>query len=118
MRRIAVPEPLPSFVPPMLLKSGPPTGLTADWAVEVKFDGIRAQLRVDGGDAWTVPSRPGRNCTSEFPELQALASRLANHRVILDGELVYLGTDGRPDFSALRSRLTGGRSAAHAASAV
>src|SRR4051812_33765553 len=40
------------------------------------------------------------------PELAALAAALASHRVILDGELVDLAADGRPEFSSLRRRLT------------
>src|SRR3954454_2903552 len=95
-------ESIPGFVPPMLLESGVPAQLTpGKWAVEVKFDGIRAQLRVDGSSGWTVRSRPGRDRTSEFPELAQLATVLAPHRVILDCELVHLGPDGRPDFAAL-----------------
>jgi len=38
-------EDLPQFVEPMLPISASATG---DWATEVKWDGIRAQLRFDG----------------------------------------------------------------------
>jgi ATP dependent DNA ligase domain len=54
-----------------------------------------------------VRSRPGRNCTAEFPELVELRETLAGQNLILDGELVSLGADGKPDFVALRRRLTG-----------
>jgi bifunctional non-homologous end joining protein LigD len=74
------------------------------WAVEVKFDGMRLQLRRDGR-AVCLRSRPGRNCSEEFPELAVIASALGRHRVLLDGELVCLGADGRPDFASLRRRL-------------
>lgn len=74
-----------------------------EWAAEVKWDGIRAQLRIDG--AWCVRSRPGRDCSDEFPELAALAETLRGCRVILDGELVHLAPDGAPDFTLLRRRL-------------
>jgi bifunctional non-homologous end joining protein LigD len=50
-------------------------------------------------------SRPGRNCTEEFPELAAIVSALGRHRVLLDGELVCLGANGHPDFASLRRRL-------------
>jgi bifunctional non-homologous end joining protein LigD len=50
-------------------------------------------------------SRPGRDCTTEFPELAAIAGTLGRHRVLLDGELVCLAADGRPDFAPLRRRL-------------
>src|SRR3954467_8105320 len=100
-------ESLPQFLEPMLLSSGRPApDAVAGRAVEVKFDGIRAQLRVDRARGWCVRSRPGRDCTAQFPELAALADGPAPHRVIIDGELVHLAADGRPDFAPLRRRLT------------
>src|SRR3954453_12778876 len=91
-------ESLPRFLEPMLLSTGTPAAVEdGAWAVEVKFDGIRAQLRVDRARGWCVRSRPGRDCTAQFPELAALADELAPHRVIIDGELVHLAADGRPD---------------------
>jgi bifunctional non-homologous end joining protein LigD len=96
-------EGLPRFVAPMLARSGPmPVG--DGWAVEVKFDGMRLQLRRDGR-AVCLRSRPGRDCTEEFPELAAIAGALGRRRVLLDGELVCLGADGSPDFASLRRRL-------------
>jgi len=41
-------EDLPRFVAPMLARAGTPTD-AAGWAYEVKFDGMRAQLRLDRG---------------------------------------------------------------------
>jgi bifunctional non-homologous end joining protein LigD len=80
--------------------------------MEVKWDGIRAQLRFHGGSV-CLRSRPGRDCTAEFPELAAIGEQLHGHQVILDGELVCLGADGKPDFTALRARIgrRGGRAA-------
>jgi bifunctional non-homologous end joining protein LigD len=96
-------EDLPRFVAPMLARTGPmPVG--DGWAVEVKFDGMRLQLRRDGR-AVCLRSRPGRDCTEEFPELAAIQRALGRHRVLLDGELVCLGPDGSPDFACLRRRL-------------
>ena len=49
-------EELPRFVAPMLARTAPmPTG--QGWAVEVKFDGMRLQLRRDG-HAVCLRSRP------------------------------------------------------------
>jgi bifunctional non-homologous end joining protein LigD len=96
-------EDLPRFVAPMLARAGPIPGGDR-WAVEVKFDGMRLQLRRDER-AVCLRSRPGRDCTEEFPELAAIQSALGRHRVLLDGELVCLGADGRPDFVSLRRRL-------------
>ena len=99
----AASEELPRFIAPMLASAGPaPT--EAGWALEVKWDGMRAQLRYDGGRV-CVRTRPGRNCTAEFPELAAIAEALGSRRVLLDGELVCLDAEGKPNFAALRNRL-------------
>jgi bifunctional non-homologous end joining protein LigD len=78
MRPAVLREPLPVFVEPMLLTAGSPSSVDGgEWAVEIKFDGIRAQLRVDATRGWSVRSRPGRDCSAQFPELAALAEALA-----------------------------------------
>jgi bifunctional non-homologous end joining protein LigD len=71
---------------------------------ETKWDGCRLQLRFDG-KRLCLRTRPGRDCTTEFPELHPLAKALPARSVILDGELVCLDSHGRPDFGQLRSRL-------------
>jgi bifunctional non-homologous end joining protein LigD len=108
---LVVREPLPTFVPPMLLTpAGVPDGEA--WSLEVKWDGCRAQLRYDGR-AVTVRTRNGRECAEDFPELTDIADALGKRRVILDGELVCLRDDGRPDFARLRHRLTRSRANRH-----
>jgi bifunctional non-homologous end joining protein LigD len=94
---------MPRFIEPMLARSGRiPDG--DDWALEVKFDGMRAQLRWDGRTL-CLRSRPGRDCTAEFPELRAMAAALGPRTVILDGELVCFANNGLPNFERLRGRL-------------
>ena len=97
-------EQQPTFVPPMLLTSGAVPGGEA-WTLEVKWDGCRAQLRYDRRSVH-VRTRMGRDCSEQFPELASIAGVLGKHRVTLDGELVCLRDDGRPDFARLRRRLT------------
>jgi bifunctional non-homologous end joining protein LigD len=98
-------EQQPTFIPPMLLTSGAvPSG--DRWALELKWDGCRAQLRYDGRSV-SLRTRNGRECSADFPELGDIASELGGRRVTLDGELVCLRSDGRPDFARLRHRLTG-----------
>jgi bifunctional non-homologous end joining protein LigD len=104
------------FIAPMLLT--PTTAVPDDsaWALEPKLDGCRGQVRVAGGRV-QVRSRPGRDCTEQFPELAAIATQVTGHDVVLDGELVSLDRHGRPDFEQLRRRLALGRPAALAAAA-
>ena len=95
----------------MLLTTGPvPDG--EGWALEVKWDGCRAQLRYDGRSV-SLRTRHGRECAEDFPELAEIAGVLGDHRVTLDGELVCLRPDGHPDFARLRRRLTGSANNRH-----
>jgi bifunctional non-homologous end joining protein LigD len=100
---MVVSEPLPRFIAPMLLASTATVPETPEWTLEVKWDGMRAQVRVDGRRV-TVRSRPGRDCTAQFPELRGLVDAL-HSSALLDGELVCFDTEGRPDFERLRGRL-------------
>jgi bifunctional non-homologous end joining protein LigD len=106
-------EQQPTFIPPMLLTSGPVRSGDG-WTLELKWDGCRAQLRYDGRSV-SLRTRNGRDCSADFPELDAIAGALGKHRVTLDGELVCLRGDGRPDFARLRHRLTGAAGNRHPA---
>ena len=73
--------------------------------VEDKYDGIRAQLHVDGERA-ALFGRDLHDVTVSFPEIAA-AARAAGIDGILDGEIVAW-EDGRPlPSGALTARLTG-----------
>lgn len=97
----------------MLLTAGAlPDG--AAWTLELKWDGCRAQLRHDGRSV-TLRTRKGRECSADFPELAEMGTVLGDQRVTLDGELVCLRPDGRPDFARLRTRLAGSRTHRHPA---
>src|SRR5439155_25431852 len=101
--RGALAEELPRFVKPALLRAAAlPDG--DRWAYQVKWDGCRGQLRWDGRRA-VLRSRPGRDCTAEFPELAAGAALLGSRRVLLDGEIVSFADDGKPDFDRVRRRM-------------
>ena len=63
---------------------GPP----ADWIVEWKFDGIRAQL-LKRGMSWRLWSRGEELISDAYPDLEPLAQALPSG-VALDGELVVM----------------------------
>jgi bifunctional non-homologous end joining protein LigD len=46
------------------------------------------------------------------PRARELGWALPAHRAVLDGELVHLGADGKPNFAAISRRLVGRRSGA------
>lgn len=86
---------------PMLATRGEHVPTGAEWAHEVKWDGIRALVEVSGGTV-RVWSRNENDISVAWPELQALAA--LGHDVLLDGEIVALG-DGVPSFGALADRM-------------
>jgi bifunctional non-homologous end joining protein LigD len=80
----------------------PPSG--EDWIHEIKFDGYRAQAHKGDGRV-TVFSRKGYNWTDRFGPIGELVDGLAVQSVILDGEVVFIGRNGKPDFQGLRGAL-------------
>jgi bifunctional non-homologous end joining protein LigD len=73
----------------------------AGWIFELKYDGFRALAR--GGRQASLTSRRGTNLLPSYPEIGKALRALPD--VVLDGELVIAGDDGKPDFEALSWRL-------------
>ncbi|MBK4346678.1 ATP-dependent DNA ligase [Lacisediminihabitans changchengi] len=103
--RAAAADPMP---PPkaMLASAGSTTDIRteADWAFEMKWDGIRAIVTA-GPDGVTLTSRNGNDMTRTYPELAAVTAAVGGHSATLDGEIVALDRSGRPDFGVLQSRM-------------
>ena len=97
---------MPKFIEPELCKplERPPSG--GGWAHEIKFDGYRIQLRVQDGHA-VLSTRKGLDWTGKFAAIARVAQSLPD--CILDGEIVALDKGGAPDFAALQSALSDGR---------
>jgi bifunctional non-homologous end joining protein LigD len=87
---------------PMLCTLGSLPADESRWAFEPKWDGFRALVHSDG-DRVRVFSRRGTDLTGRCPELAPLA-RALRRPCVLDGELVILDAEGRPDFEAMRRR--------------
>jgi len=95
-------ETLPRQLEPMLAESGAAPESSPDWRYEPKLDGYRVIAFVDGAQV-RLRSRRGLDLTAVFPEITTeLATQPAP--MILDGEIVALGADGRPSFNALQNR--------------
>ncbi|WP_060999346.1 ATP-dependent DNA ligase [Mycobacterium sp. SMC-16] len=93
---------------PMLATHGSVDRLSPEhWAFEGKWDGYRLLVDADHGRI-RLTARSGRDVTGEYPQLQSLAADLADHHVILDGEVVAL-QDGVPSFQAMQNRGSGSR---------
>lgn len=94
---------LPAPVAPMLAVPGdPPAG--PGWAVEFKWDGVRAVTAV-AGEHLRAQSRLGNDVTAGYPEIADLGALLDGRPAVLDGELVALDAAGRPDFGLLQHRM-------------
>jgi bifunctional non-homologous end joining protein LigD len=76
-----------------------------DWIFELKYDGFRALANVEAGAVRLVSRK--RNTFKSFPDLCAtMAACIQAEDAVLDGEIVYLGSDGRPEFYSLMRRRT------------
>jgi bifunctional non-homologous end joining protein LigD len=86
------------------------------WIYEIKWDGVRVlAVRRDGTP--TLRSRRGHDVTAQYPEVAAAFQAVAGGDLVLDGEIVALGADGRPSFEQLqpRTQCTDARQAARLA---
>ena len=89
---------------PMLAISGELPADDAQWAYEMKWDGIRALAHITDGVVSLV-TRTGRDVTASYPELAAMAAAIGSHRAVLDGEIVAFGGGEWPSFEALQQRM-------------
>jgi len=97
---------MPDFVAPQLCASVERPPNSAGWCHEIKFDGYRVQLRVEGGEV-AVNTRKGLNWTDKFGAIAREAGSLPD--LLIDGEIAALDQNGVPDFSALQAALSDGK---------
>jgi DNA ligase-1 len=110
-----------SPVSPMLAQTAASTDdalsrLGTDAAFEWKLDGIRVQVHRDGDDI-RIFTRGLEDISARLPEVLESVRGIASSRFVVDGEVLALRADGRPQpFQVTASRL-GTRSAPEAGSA-
>ncbi len=90
-------------IQPMLASMGTTIPKDSSFHFEIKWDGIRAMIYLDG-EKITILSRSGRDISNQFPELQD-SSIFEVESGIFDAEIVHLDTQGKPQFSNVISRL-------------
>lgn len=76
----------------------------AAWSYEMKWDGVRVIAEVLP-DRVRLTGRSGADMTVAYPELAGLGDAVGAPGAVLDGEVVVLDQDGRPDFQALSPRM-------------
>ncbi|WP_257349711.1 RNA ligase family protein [Pseudalkalibacillus decolorationis] len=70
---------------------------TNDWIAQVKWDGVHVLTYYDGNET-RLFNRKKRERTLHYPELTDVGSFCSAKSVILDGEIIALGDDGKPNF--------------------
>jgi bifunctional non-homologous end joining protein LigD len=102
--RGAAKESLPAFIEPQLasLAKTPPSG--GRWVHEIKLDGYRVEMRVDGAKAKAqLLTRTGLDWTHRMKALAAAARALPVKSALIDGEVVVLLPDGTSSFAELQA---------------
>jgi bifunctional non-homologous end joining protein LigD len=74
-----------------------------DWVFELKYDGYRLAAFGGAGQA-ALRYRSGQDPTLRYPELSSALRALPVSGVALDGEVVVLDAEGKPDFQRLAVR--------------
>jgi bifunctional non-homologous end joining protein LigD len=95
-------------ISPMLATLGSSADVAEDddpqvWVYEMKWDGIRAIATVSRGVVRLV-TRNGIDVTATYPDLSTIGGQVSEDCVI-DGEIVALNGNGRPDFGRLQKRM-------------
>ena len=85
-------------ISPMLLYETQPFD-DENYIFELKLDGIRCIAYLEPKSV-TLQNKRHKDVTAIYPELEGM-KKCVKKSVILDGELVVLGKDGRPNFYAL-----------------
>jgi ATP-dependent DNA ligase len=88
------------FIPPLIptLVDQPPEG--EGWIHEVKFDGYRAQIIVQNGDA-RVYTRNGYDWSTKLWPIALAGQALPCKSAIIDGEVIVCNEKGASDFNAI-----------------
>ena len=92
------------WIKPMKAASGElPTG--DEWVYELKWDGMRIVAMIDD-DGLRLTTTNQLAATASFPELDGLVGLGEGlESLIIDGEVVAFGDDGRPNFGRLQGRM-------------
>lgn len=98
---------MPQEIAPQLatLVDRPPTE-AGQWIFESKFDGYRLLARIDSGTVRLV-TRNGKDWTARMPALARALAALPLQTGWIDGEVLMLDSDDRPDFQALQNAFDG-----------
>jgi bifunctional non-homologous end joining protein LigD len=97
---------MPHYIAPMKAVLGQ-LPVDPGWTFEIKWDGMRAITCLDPSESTGARMWSGNqiDITHRFPELDRLGDSMGGARAVIDGELVALADDGRPNFGRMQSRM-------------
>ncbi|MER9332901.1 DNA ligase D [Mesorhizobium sp. M0293] len=98
---------LPEFRPFQLCTLTDHIPVGEDWLFEMKFDGYRAQVAISGSNV-VVYTRNGHDWTRQFKVILPPLQRLTKGAVLIDGEIVAIDSQGRTNFSMLKTGIAAG----------
>lgn len=91
---------LTTYIKPMLAQIHDQPFDDADWIFEIKWDGYRAVAEV-GKNVMKLYSRNGLSFLGLYPKVADELKKI-DEEVALDGEIVVLNKNGKPDFQKLQ----------------
>jgi bifunctional non-homologous end joining protein LigD len=93
-------EPRPRVVRPMLCTIIREPFNDKNWVYEVKWDGYRIVASIERGRV-RLTTRNNQDYTHKYAEVAKALSRI-DVSIVLDGEVVVIDEEGKPDFGALQ----------------
>ncbi|MEI9807024.1 MAG: non-homologous end-joining DNA ligase [Bacteroidota bacterium] len=94
-------EKIPHYIKPMLTTAVDQPFSSEEWLFELKLDGYRAVAEIKKGKS-LLYSRNGISLAGRFPSIMAAVKNIKTEAV-LDGEIVMLNEEGKPDFQKLQN---------------
>lgn len=92
---------MPSWIAPMLAKLIKEPFNDEDWLFEIKWDGYRCLAFINHGVV-QLKSRSNKSFNAQFPKIVASLKKVRGE-VILDGEVVVLDENGKPQFYLMQN---------------
>jgi bifunctional non-homologous end joining protein LigD len=90
-------------IQPMLCNTAEKAFSSDEWVFELKYDGFRLMAYGGAGQA-VLRYRSGLDASERYPELTSAIRALPIPGLVLDGEIVILDAEGKPDFHKLGAR--------------
>lgn len=96
------PDPMPQVISPMLATLIEKPFSDPGWLFEIKWDGYRAISFVEK-DSFRFISRRNIDLIKKFPQAETIPGLINASSAILDGEIVVVDENGKPNFQKLQN---------------